>query len=65
MDVNSILEKVPKQNILKIENSFKRTISGVFSSKSIKDYGYNFEMIESIKVCSNICQYLLMKNKGL
>ena len=63
--VRLISANVYEDRILKHKNIFGNIVKGIRFTKNVKDYGYNFDLVHSVKEASNICQYLIMKNKSL
>lgn len=54
-----------EEKIIQMKNSFGRSVKGVRFSEIIKNYGYDSMVINSIKTASNICTYLILKNKSI
>jgi len=60
-----IVANIHDDRILKSVNTFEKTVKGVCFTSIVKSYGYNINLVKSIESASNICQYLIVKNKGL
>ena len=55
-----------KENLVFVKSEvFNRRTYGIFPSQNIRSYGFNLDIVESLKVTSNMEKYFIIKNLGL